>query len=525
MTPVAWVGDAAVAALDVDGPSVDFAPFDLVEGPERPLLSQIADRMAEDSDRLAVDDGVRRLTRAELMGQVAGLAAAIITRIPAGAPVGVRLPDCADVPVALLACLAAGCPAVLLDPADGLERFGRIAAKSRLAAVISDQAVPAYHVIAPGGHPSAPLVPRPAEVGAPAFVVWTSGSTGTPKGIVQSQRSVLYRAGLLVNTAHLAPADRYLSLNTASSMGGLLNAAAAFLSGACLHRVNIAAEGLVGVLDRVERSRITALIAVPALYRALCRLDGAAAQLGSLRVASSNGDALLAADLQLLRAALPGGCAIQMIYGATETQAGMRFVPDGEIPDSGQVAAGRPLPGQQWAIVDEEGHAVPAGQVGELWIRSRYTAIGEWEDGICVPGRLACDGSHGERRYAMGDLVRVRDDGVFVVVGRKDRQLKLDGYRVEPVEIEAALRGHPDVLDAVVLPISTGNSTLLVAFVAAGDSAADDLAAHLRAVLAERLPSAMRPRRLHVVAALPLLPSNKIDAAALRLLDADRRGR
>ena len=121
--------------------------------------------------------------------------------------------------------------------------------------------------------------------------------------------------------------------------------------------------------------------------------------------------------------------------------------------------------------------------------------------------------------------MRVRDDGVFVVVGRKDRQLKLDGYRVEPVEIEAALRGHPDVLDAVVLPISTGNSTLLVAFVAAGDSAADDLAAHLRAVLAERLPSAMRPRRLHVVAALPLLPSNKIDAAALRLLDADRRGR
>ena len=135
--------------------------------------------------------------------------------------------------------MAAGCPAVLLDPADGSERFGRIAAASRLAAVISDHAVPGYRVIAPSGHPPVPLVPRPVDVGAPGFVVWTSGSTGSPKGIVHSQRSVLFRAGLLVNTAHFSSADRYLSLNTASSMGGLLNAVAAFLSGACLHRVNM----------------------------------------------------------------------------------------------------------------------------------------------------------------------------------------------------------------------------------------------------------------------------------------------
>ena len=519
-----WVNTSGVV-LDLDGPTVDFAPCDLVDGPERPMLSQIVDRLRRDPDRLVVDDGLRQLTGGALLGEIASLAGAIAAQVPAGVPVGVRLRDCAEVPIAWLACLAAGCPAVLLDPADGPQRFGGIAATSRLAAVISDQPVAGFPVIPPGGHRPAPLVLSPVDVGAPAFVVWTSGSTGRPKGIVQSQRSVLYRAGLLVNSAHLSSADRYLSLNTASGMGGLLNAVAAFLSGACLHRVNIAAEGLSGVLDRIERSQITSVIAVPALYRALCRLDGAAAQLTSLRVVSSNGDALLAADLQLLRKALPASCAIQMVYGATETQAGMRFVPAGEGPDGAQVAAGRPLPGVQWAILDEGGEAVPSGRVGELWIRSRYTAIGEWEDGRCVPGRLPADGACGDRRYAMGDLVRVREDGVFVVIGRKDRQVKLDGHRVEPVEIEAILRAEPGVLDAAVLPVPAGGSTHLAAFVAAGDSPPPSLGAHLRGVLVDRLPLAMRPHRLHVVEELPLLPGNKIDAEALRLIDGQRRRR
>lgn len=524
MNSVKWI-DAPLVPLDLDGPCTDFVPFDLVSGPEIPMLSQIAEHFRDDPTAPALDDGTRRLNRADLLAEIAALAGTIATLVPAGEPVGIRLPDCAAAPIAWMACLAAGCPAVLLDFADGPERFAKIAAISRLSAVISDQALPGYRVIPPVGHPPAPFEPRLVDPGAPAFVVWTSGSTGSPKGIVHSQRSVLFRAGLLVNTAHLSPIDRYLSLNTVSSMGGLLNAVAAFLSGACLHRVDIAKEGLIGVLERIEQYSMTAVIAVPAIYRALCRIDGAAAQLKSLRIASSNGDALLAADLELLRDVLPKDCAIQMVYGATETQAGMRFVPSREVPDGAQVAAGRPLPGSQWAILNENAAPMPPGQTGELWIRSRYTAIGEWEDGACVPGRLPSDGKHGARRYAMGDLVRLRDDGVFVVVGRKDRQIKLDGYRIEPVEIEAILRAEPDVLDAAVLPLSVSGTKQLAAFVAAGISPAIGLAAHLRSVLDARLPPTMRPRRLHVLEALPLLPGNKIDAGALVRIDSERRRR
>jgi len=510
--------------LDLDGPTAPYEPIDLSTAPEHLALDQIASRADLDADAPAVDDGVRRLTRAELLDEVAALAAVITEQTAPGAPVGVRLPDCASAPVAWLACLAAGRPAVLLDPADAAQRTEHIAASSRLAAVISDRPFPGCDVIAPDGHRGAPWQPLPIDAGAPAFVVWTSGSTGRPKGIVQSRRSVLFRSGLLVNSGHLAAEDRYLSLNAPASMGALLNAVAAFFSGACLHRVDIAAEGLTGVLDRIEAASITAVIGVPALYRALCRVDGATAQMRSLRLVSSNGDALLTADLEALRSTLPASCHIQMIYGATETQAAMRFVPRDEVPSGAQVAAGKPIPGVGWAILDDDGRPVPAGDVGELWIRSRYTAIGEWEEGVCVPGRLAVDDG-GFRRYAMGDLVRVRGDGAFVVIGRKDRQLKIDGYRIEPVEVEAALRDEPGVLDAVVIPLGEGPAARLSAFVAVGDSPPEGVASALRKALAGRLPAAMRPQRIHVLEHLPLLAANKIDTEALRRIDAGRRVR
>ena len=509
----------------MDGPREEFTPFDLLIGPEMSLLSQIKDRLREEPQCHAIDDGSLQLTRVELLALISALAAVLAAQVPVGAPVGVLLPDCVHTPVAWLACLAAGCPAVLLNVDDGPDRLGWIATTSRLAAVISDRSLSGHRVIAPDGHPPAPWAPRSIGSEAPAFVVWTSGSTGLPKGIVHSQRSVLYRAGLLINSAHLSSADRYLSLNTASSMGGLLNAVAAFLSGACLHRVNLTTDSLIGVLKRIKRCRITALIAVPALYRALCRLDGADALLTSLRLASSNGEALLAADLEMMRAVLPERCAIQMVYGATETQAGMRFIPNTETPEGAQVAAGRPLPGLQWAIVAENGSMATAGNVGELWIRSRYTAIGEWEDGTCVPGRLTLDGTHGALYYAMGDLVRLREDGVFVVIGRKDRQIKVNGYRVEPVEIEAILRAEPDVLDAAVVPLLANESTQLVAFVVAGNLPTANLAQSLQSVLRSSLPPVMRPQRLHILEKMPLLPGNKLDVEALRRIDIEGRRR
>lgn len=521
---ISWI-EAADVPIDIDGPEIEYSPFDPVAGPERPILGQIAERAELWPDQLAVRDDTRGLTYRALLSEANALAAAIAAVATPGQPVGIRLEDTASGPLAFLACLAAATPGVLLDCNDPPERLARIASVSRMAAIITDKELPGYRNISPLGHAPVPFVPRPLAQHAPAFVVWTSGSSGQPKGIVHSQSSVLHRAGLLVNSGHLGPADRYLSLNTPASMGALLNAIAAWLAGATLHRVSVAQNGLGGILQRIRENRITAMIGVPALYRMLARAGGAKASLSSLRLLSSNGEALLAADLALLRACLPDSCKIQMVYGATETQAAMRFVPKDEMPAEAQVAAGRPIPGTQFVILREDGSAAALGETGELVIRSRYTAIGEWQDGQCVEGRLLPDGEPGWRRYAMGDLVRQREDGVLLVVGRADRQLKLNGYRVEPVEIEAVLRSDADVLDSAVLPVTGPMGAELVAFVSVEPAGEAALRPRLMALLATRIPAHMRPRRLHLLPSLPLLPGNKIDAAALRAHDAGLPGR
>ncbi len=515
--------------LDLDGPTVPFRPFCPVAGPETPILDLLRATARAAPGAVAIQDGLRTITYRRLIEEAEALGRAIAAVAEPGRPVAIRLPDGADGPVAMLACLFAGVPSVPIDRADPPERVQWLVAAAGLAAAVTDEPIPGLPCILRGATAGCQDSARVIAQGAPAFIVFTSGSTGQPKGIVHSQRSVLHRAGLLVNSGHLHPGDAYLSLNVPASMGALLNAVAAWLAGATLHRVAAAAGPLdLGrALHHIRAHAITAMIGVPAVYRALTRLSGAGNALRSLRLVSSNGEALLTADLAQMRAVLPEGCHVQMVYGATEAQAGLRFVPAGERGAAAQVAAGRPVPGTQFAIQREDGAEAAAGEAGTLRIRSRYTAIGEWRDGGCVPGRLRPDGdpASGWRSYVMGDAVRLREDGVFVVIGREDRQLKINGVRVEPVEVEAVLREDPGVLDAAVLPVPGLAGTHLVAFVATSGSAAPDgLRQRLQTLMAARLTAAMRPRRLHLVQALPLLPGNKVDAAELCALDQARRG-
>ena len=137
-----------------------------------------------------------------------------------------------------------------------------------------------------------------------------------------------------------------------------------------------------------------------------------------------------------------------------------------------------------------------------------------------MPGRLIPDPNEPDLRvYFTGDLARQTAAGVYVIVGRKDRQLKINGQRVEPIEIEGAIREMPGVLDVAVLPRTIGETTSLLGFVVAQPDARPDFIKGLRDMLRSRLPGYMIPARITLLDALPLLPGGKVDGMALLARD------
>jgi acyl-coenzyme A synthetase/AMP-(fatty) acid ligase len=119
------------------------------------------------------------------------------------------------------------------------------------------------------------------------------------------------------------------------------------------------------------------------------------------------------------------------------------------------------------------------------------------------------------RTYRTGDVARFHPDGVFVVLGRKDRMLKLNGQRVEPGEVEAALRRSPEIAEVEVLPLDRAGSVRLVAFAVPSPDAAPDLVARLEADLMTVLPRYMIPSRILLLPSMPRLASGKADAQQL----------
>jgi acyl-coenzyme A synthetase/AMP-(fatty) acid ligase len=195
------------------------------------------------------------------------------------------------------------------------------------------------------------------------------------------------------------------------------------------------------------------------------------------------------------------------------------FADEADAQDSIRVPTGMLMPDTAATIIDESGEHCARGEVGELLIRSRYNALGEFVDGRMVPGRLEPDPTDPARRiYRTGDLARCDGEGIFVVLGRRDRMLKINGQRVEPAEIEGVLRRNPDVNEAEVLIHARNGATALMAFVVAMPGREPGLVMSLREQLRKSLPGFMVPSQIVLVARMPMLPGGKLDTQALHVL-------
>lgn len=515
--------------LDWNGPTDRLFTRFHQEALDQAIIDQLERVAHRHPDRVAISGADTDLTFGQLWGGLSGLAETLAAETKPGDLIGILLPADAMFPLAMFACLAAGRPFVALDTQYPRDWLDHVLESARPTLIITGENAPE------GARARAPTMRvvhltalpesaregwRPARLGPdePACVLFTSGSTGRPKSIVNSQRNLLRRVAQSTNAAHISAEDRFLTLASPCTIVGVRDVMTALLAGASIRLLG-SGVGAREILDVIRAEAVTILFAFPALLRSVITASAEPAG-AALRLVRVGGDTMLWSDVDLLRAWLTPTAAIQLIYAATEAPILQWFVDDSCRGEDARIPIGYPLPGNRLAIVDDEGRATPHGDCGELIVSSPYVSLGRWVDGRCAEESVETCRAHGDRLFRTGDLVRQRPDGLLERVGRKDRQVKIRGVRVDLDGVEATLRAHRYVRDVAALARTrdVDGTTTLVAYVSARDEAHSALIEELRELM-HSAPPTMRPARFYRVREIPRLPSSKLDVRALKALD------
>ena len=335
---------------------------------------------------------------------------------------------------------------------------------------------------------------------APGFVFTTSGTTGRPKPVVTTARSLLESARV---TASMQRIPR-----GAGIIGALpLNVKYGFLSTLALATV---VEGALGLLERFDHRAVLALFATreyayfsctPVMADLLgrCPIDGPPPP-APAAVMSSAGP-LPPAVFRAFKARF--GVAPRATYGSTEGHLICGAGPDDpERPES----VGRAAPGIEVRIGDDPRQPLPSGAVGPIWYASPWYMEGYGFPGALEP-RDEIDGW-----FPTSDLGVIDADGMLTLLGRRDDCFKTAaGHLINPAEVAAALRAHPTVLDAAVVPLPGPAGATIAALVEADE--AFDMES-LRNDAARRLPASSLPATIVAIATLPRLPTGKVDRPA-----------
>lgn len=482
------------------------------------LLFQVPD------DAPALGIGVHRVDHGTFRSRVVALADRMTgAGLRAGDRVALALPHGLLAPTALWACWMARLVPVPIDTHLPPERVRKVLDRAGASLLLAegargeslvrrlDGSCPAWLDV---GFDDAPEQPRAVEAMPtwaaedPALLLFTSGSTGEPKGVTVPARAIDAFALHWGGSLSFRPGVRIAWAAALSFDLSLLDLVGGLAFGAEVHPIPEALlafpEQLVPWLAQRE---ITHLYTVPSLWVRL--LDhGLAGGSVPLRAALYAGEPMAAADARRFRAALPS-VPLWNLFGPTETNVNTAY----EVPagfDAAAVPIGRPMPYLEVALVDEVGRV---GDEGEMLCRGGTTMLGYWGE----PGRARWLGDGSDRWLRTGDRARRRDDGVFEFLGRMDRMAKIDGYRVEPEEVETHAGTAPGVTEAaVVVDRSRGAPRLVLCWTGAPATGSVAVLMHVR----RKVPPYAVPAAALWLESLPRTERGKVDLQRLAELVA-----
>jgi amino acid adenylation domain-containing protein len=496
------------------------------EQPPRRIDDLFKARAAATPDALAVFDRHSRRTFAELDEGSATVGRSVLEACrEAPLRVGVCMERSPQLVEALLAVLKIGAAYVPLDPSGAPRRAAHIIDDAGLDIVLVDSAGQTMleaadtgaHLLrpdragAPGPCPEAPT----ASPKDPAHIIYTSGSTGTPKGVVTSHATVVNRLRFMWQAYPYSRGEIGCLRGSIAFVDSVAELFGGLLCGTPTFLLEDGIRDPRDIAAAVAAAGVTRLTMVPSLLRQLLEgLDREEQQLLSgVTQWTLSGEPLSAALVDELQTIAPTARVLNL-YGSTEVAGDVTaFVCQPGNADV-MVPAGRPIAGATIHVVDRFGREVPLGATGEVAIGGEPLAIGYLNDPELTAERFRRSlAAIGGRLFHTGDAGRRRPDGTLELLGRMDRQIKVNGVRIEPSEVEAALLAHSEVRAAAVVSSSVQAGVALPPMIAFVETAAPpDL---LRAHLLERLPTSMVPGVFVPTEALPRTDTGKIDYPAL----------
>ena len=361
----------------------------------------------------------------------------------------------------------------------------------------------------------------PDDPDRPVAIVFTSGTTGLPKGAVFCERQLAAVAEADTGGAWAAPGEPGPAMLASTQFAhvGFTTKLPWYLRLAT--RTHILGRWRADdALRTIAEQRMPSIGGVaPQLALMVRSAEAARHDWDHVRTIVVGGAASPPALVAAVRERF--GAAYSIRYSSTESGGcgtGTAFDADDE---EALHTVGRPRPGIEVTVRDDEGRVTPDGEVGELWLRSPTQMAGYWRDAEATAAAITPDGW-----LRTGDLARIDGRGLVRLAGRAKEMFIRGGYNVYPAEVEAALAAHPAVAEVAVVPRPDPvMGEIGVAVVVPRDPTAPPSLDDLRTFLDARVAAYKRPEALRIVDALPLTPMQKIDRGALAAAEAPQRPR